>query len=327
MDRRTLVKSIFAISSLSSVNALSFGASSDSPIKLLVGSPAGGPPDVAYRALAERLSAVLDRPIYIHNVPGVTLFRELRKAPADGSTIAGIFAAQATVAPHYQPGVDYDVAADFTPLGIWSSGPSLIVTTADSPYKHLRDVLAAWREKPGEVVVATQGVASPGHLYLAQLTQQLDLRVLAVPYKAGQAQLALLRGEAQLIVDGPAALLEHIRAGKMRALAVIGYPRRIEQLPDVPTLRETGLVGGGEGLEVETWMGLIAPGGMTSEVVDKLHGALSKVAQDATFRSDQSRRFYREVALSSPEAMRDRIRRESALWKRVVQRIGLENFR
>lgn len=169
------------------------------PLRLLVGSPAGGPPDIAYRSLADRLSHHLRRPVVVLNIPGATLFRELRKAPADGATLAGIFSAQATVMPQYLQGVDYDVVRDFTSIGIWNSGPTLIVASSDSPYHSLADVLRAWREKPNAVPVATQGVPSPGNLYLTQLARLTQTEVLAVPYRAGQAQLALLRGEAQLM--------------------------------------------------------------------------------------------------------------------------------
>jgi tripartite-type tricarboxylate transporter receptor subunit TctC len=309
--------------------ALGFGgieASSLPPLRILVGSPAGGPPDIAYRSLADRLGHHLQRPVVVINVPGVTLFRELKKAPADGATLAGIFAAQATVMPQYLQGFDYNVVQDFTSIGIWNSGPTLIVASTDSPYHSLADVLRAWREKPNGVPVATQGVPSPGNLYLTQLARLTNTEVLAVPYRAGQAQLALLRGEAQLIVDGPAALLEQIRAGKMRPLAVIGYPTRLPEFPDVPTVQETGLLANTTGLEVETWMGVMAPGGLPDAEIEKVRSAIAKAIAEPDFQREHLSR-YRRLGLTSAQEMRNRISRESEIWRPVVHKIGLDKFR
>ena len=246
------------------------------PIRLVVPFAAGGTTDLIARLIGERLAQQLGQPVVIDNRAGAGGARGtelVARAAPDGYTLG--MATQSTHAanPALNPKLAYDPLRDFAPISMLALVPGVLAVPPSIPATTMQELIALARHNPGKLAYGTPGVGSLGHLLVAQFEQLHQLELLHVPYSRVSALLAdALGGQLQLVVDNLMSALPHLRAGKLRPLALMAT-RRVPLLPEVPTCAELGF---GE-FGAPAWFGLVAPAQTPGAVVQRLNDAVHAV--------------------------------------------------
>ncbi|MCZ2496507.1 tripartite tricarboxylate transporter substrate binding protein [Xylophilus sp. Kf1] len=242
------------------------------PVRWVVPFPPGGAMDVIARTLGDRAGRALGQPFVIENRPGAggNIGAEaVAKAPADGYTIMITSIGMATNKALYSR-LGYDPVRDFAPVSLLAVVPNVLVVRADSPARSVKDVLDMVRKAPGKLTYASAGNGTSIHLAGEVFASSAGVDILHVPYKgSGPAITDLLGGQVDMMFDSITSAGPHIRAGKLRALAVTSA-RRSAALPDVPTVAEAGV----PGYEVSPWFAVFAPAGTPAPIVARLQAAL-----------------------------------------------------
>ena len=271
------------------------------------------------RLLAEGLSKRLGQAVVVENRPGAgaTIGTEfVAKSPADGYTLLLASQTNAISATLYAH-LSYDPIEDFEPISLIGREPGVIVINPSLPVRSLQDLIVYVKAHPGEVDYASSGNGSGQHLFAALLCSMTGMRMNHVPYRgSAQATTDLLAGQVKLAIPGTAGMVGHIRAGKLRALAVTGA-KRSPLLPDVPTVAEAGV----PGYEAYVWMGLLAPKGTPPALIGRLNRELLGVlATDEVKRYMESAGI--EIVGSTPAQFGAFYRAEKILWAKVVRETG-----
>jgi tripartite-type tricarboxylate transporter receptor subunit TctC len=249
------------------------------PIRMIVPWPPGGGTDRLARVLAERMSDHLGQRVIIENISGAggtTGSSRAAKAAPDGYTIIMGNIGTHSIAPAVYPKLDYVTVRDFKAIANFAYLTNYIVAGPSLKAADLAELIRMARAAPGKVTFASAGTASPAHLALELFRIRTGVDVLHVPYKgAAPAITDLLGGHVDAIIGDPATLLPHIAAGKVQALAFAG-PRRSAAMPNVPTTAEAGLAN----FEVRAWHGILAPAGVSPEIIQKLVEAVQVATRD-----------------------------------------------
>ena len=253
------------------------------PVTLVVPFPAGGTTDVLARALAEKLQQSLGQPVIVESRPGAgaTLGADyVAKAKPDGYTLL-IGAVHHTIASSVYKKLPYDFQKDFVPITGLALVPNVLVVNAGAtPAKSVAELVAALKAHPGQWSYGSNGNGTAQHLIGTQFQNATGTTLLHVPYKgSGPLATDLLGAQIQMSFDTITPVLPHIKAGKLRALAVT-TARRSSALPDVPTLEEAGL----KGFDIGTWFGVLAPAATPRDIVARLNAEMVKVIQAPEFR-------------------------------------------
>lgn len=294
----------------------------DKPIRVIVTFPPGGSADAVVRMLVPRLNDRLGQQVVVDNRPGaggnVGLALAAKAAP-DGYTL-GVGAAGALSANvSLYPQMPFDPLKDFKPVTMLAAIPFVIVGNPSLGATTLRDLMALAKAQPGKLSVAHGGNGTAMHLSSQLFAQMADIKLTEVPYRgSGPAALDVLAGQVPLaVVDLPSAL-QHIRAGKLLAYAVTS-PQRLPQLPDVPTVSESGL----QGYDSTGWFGVVAPAGTPAAIVSRLHAEISAALQDDTIKANMRAQGV-EPAPTSPEAFEAYIRSETVKWAKVIKAANIK---
>lgn len=291
------------------------------PVTLIVPQPAGGDADAVCRALQTRMQEILGQPLIIDNRAGAAgnIGTALgAKAAPDGYTVT--FVNQGTMAlnPSLYPNPGYRVES-LAPV-TWLTSIDLVICASPSlPVANLKEFLALARKEPGKYTYGTAGNGSANHLAGEMLKSMARVDITHVPYKGGApSMIGLLGGEINTAVAFPLAALPHIRAGKIKALAVTGA-KRSSALPDVPTVAESGVAG----YEFASWMGLVVPKGTPDAVVQRIHqaasGALKTPAVAEKFRAGMT-----EPVGAGAREFGELIAREGVRWAKAIKQFGLK---
>jgi tripartite-type tricarboxylate transporter receptor subunit TctC len=253
------------------------------PIRLLVAYPPGGVSDSVGRALAEKLAVQLATPVLVENKAGASGsigLDAVAKSTPDGYTLGFASTSPLTLNPHLTRSA-FDPFKDITPLARVMVSPVLLLATPATKATGLPELLAAARARPGSVRWATSGMASLGHIMQAQLAAAAGIEFTHIPYKGGGQQITDgLGGQYEILsVNVDSALLQHIKAGKLRALAV-GAPARLDALPQVPTLAELGF----ETANLMSVFGVYAPAGTPAAVLERLNAEINKALATPALR-------------------------------------------
>ncbi|RPH45661.1 MAG: tripartite tricarboxylate transporter substrate binding protein [Burkholderiales bacterium] len=247
------------------------------PLRIMVGAGAGGGTDIIARMLAEKLSAALGQQVLVENRPGAsnTIAADLTaKAPADGHTLLAATNTGQAIAPHLIK-LAFDPMKDVAPIALIVNVPNVLVVNPALPVKNVAELIAYAKSKPGEVKYASSGVGSTQHIAGEAFAAATGTKLVHVPYKgSAQAHLDLMSGQVETMFDTTSSAMQHIRSGKLRALALT-TPKRAAELPDVPTLAEAGV----SGAEMSTWYGLFVTGGTPQPVLDRLTAEVGRVLQ------------------------------------------------
>jgi tripartite-type tricarboxylate transporter receptor subunit TctC len=249
------------------------------PIHMVIAFPPGGPTDFVGRLVADKVKDILGRTVIVENKAGANgaLGADyVAKAEPDGTTLFLTTLGAVGVTPHMRSDVPYDSIKDFAPITNVVLNTTLIVVRAESPFKTVKDLVAAAKAKPGEMTFASTGVGSPPHLTLELLQSVAGVKFVHVPYRgAAPALTDLLGGKVQVFAADAPVLMSNIKGGKIRALGAASGQRN-PMLPDVPTLAEQGYAN----VIVDNWYGLLAPAKTPPAIIAKINDAFVKAIND-----------------------------------------------
>ena len=287
------------------------------PIRVVAPFGAGGLVDVLSRAVGEKLHVAFDQSIVIDNRPGAggNIGADIvAKAQPDGYTILMTSAGILTINQFLYPKLPFDPATAFTPITLVAEMHMLMVLNPSFPARTVGEFLAKARAEPGRIAFGSPGYGTTGHLGMELLQFAAGIKLNHVPYKsAAEAVLAVIGGQIQGVMDNPPTVLAHIRAGRLRAIAVAS-PKRLPQLPDVPTFDETGL----KRFEASSWFGLVAPAATPRAIVRRLHAE----AVRALSSPDLQQRFGdlgARLVGNTPEEYARFIVSERTKWEKIVR--------
>jgi tripartite-type tricarboxylate transporter receptor subunit TctC len=270
------------------------------PIKVVVPSPAGGPPDLILRAIIPKMNAVLGQPIIVDNragAGGLVGTAYVAKQPADGYTWLFTTASHVNIPP-FADNVPYDPIKDFThvTLAAQNFGQALVVNP-NVEAKTLQELIALARKNPGKLTYANAGNGTASHIPAELMKSMTGIDILSVPYKAiPEAMTDLIAGRIDMFFIGTNVALQHVQSGKLRALALTGK-KRWKGMPDVPTMDEQGL----KGFEKVNWFGLWLPGGAPPEIVTRIHAAVAAAINEADVKAQFDQQGIEGVAMPPRE--------------------------
>jgi len=291
----------------------------DKPVTMVGPFPPGGATDSVARAVANKLQERLRQSFVVENKAGATGTigaAQVARAAPDGYTLMVTSLAPLVVAEHLMKDLPYSPAKDFSYLTVAVQAPNvLVVSPALAPkVNNVQDVLALLRSRPGGVSFATSGAGSSDHLTAELFWQKTGTKGLHVPYKGGAPPIAdLLGNQVDMSFQNVNAVLPHIKAGKLKAIAVTGNARS-PVLPDVPTFAETAV----PGLVVYSWQAIVAPKGLPADLRSQISAALTDAIKDPAVSKPFTDVGLEVVANSSDEFTRFQ-RQESARWKEVIE--------
>jgi tripartite-type tricarboxylate transporter receptor subunit TctC len=249
-------------------------------VRMIVGFPPGGGTDIVGRIVAQKLTDVLGQQVIVDNRGGASgqLAAELTaKAAPDGNTIMMAHIAAISILPSLISKLPYDAQRDFAPITLVAIGPNLLVVHPSVPVKTVKDLVAFAKAHPGQLQYASPGAGTVQHLAGEFFKLQAKVDMLHVPYKgSGQSIVDLIAGQVHLDFDSVPPVINYVRQGKLRAIAVTSA-KRFSVLPEIPTISESGV----EGFDMSTWWGLVAPAAVGKDVVNKLHGETAKLLRQA----------------------------------------------
>jgi tripartite-type tricarboxylate transporter receptor subunit TctC len=286
------------------------------PITLIVPFPAGGTTDVLARALAEKLALSLGQPVIVESKPGAgaTLGADLvAKARPDGYTLL-VGAVHHTIASSVYRKLPYDFQKDLAPITVIAMVPNVLVVNANTPARNLGELVAMLKAQPDKYNYGSNGNGTAQHLIGTQFENMTGTAFGHIPYKgSGPLATDLLGGQITMSFDTVTPVLPHIKAGKLRALAVT-TAKRSAALPDVPTLEEAGL----KGFNIGTWFGVLAPAATPKDVLGRLNTEMVKVIQSPEFRKRMDE-IGAEPIGNSAEQMAAQIRSETEKFAKLVK--------
>ena len=304
-----------------SLNAWAQEAWPSRPIRFILPFPPGGGTDILGRLIAERLSAGLGQPVVTENRGGaggnVGAEAAARSAP-DGYTIV-LVAPSLAISPTLYSKINYDPVKDFAPVSLVATVPNVMITQASLPVLTLQDFIAFAKAKPGTLNFGSGGAGTSNHLAGELFNLVTGAKLVHIPYKGvNLAMQDVLAGNVHLVFIGIPAAAPHIKAGKLKALALVA-PQRSSALPDVPTVAEAGL----RDFEVTTWYGVLAPAGTSRTIVNRLNLELVKIMHSPELK-EKLAATGTEPHTSTPEEFAAYIKSEIAKWGDVVRKAGVK---
>jgi len=315
------VKALLAVLALALAGAAQGQPYPSKPVHLVVPFPPGGIVDITARQIGNKIHESTGQPVVVENRSGAggsigTDF--VAKSAPDGYTVLMAFDTHA-VNPHVYRKLPFDTFKDLTPVSMVGRIPLVFAASSSFPAKSVADLVKTARAKPGSIAYGSVGAGSSGHLAAEQFKLLAGIDLLHVPFKGGAPALTALMGEqVQLIVFAAGAAVPHIKAGKVKGLAVTGKTRS-PAMPDVPTMAEQGY----PQLDSGAWMGIVAPAGTPRPVIDRLRAEIAKAVKDpgvAGKLADQAV----ELAASTPEEFGAFIRAEHDKWGKLIRDAKLD---
>ena len=285
------------------------------PVTIVVPFAAGGTTDVLARALGEKLSTALGQPVIVENRggAGATIGADyVAKAPADGYTLL-MGAVHHTIATSVYKKLSYDFQKSFAPITTVALVPNVLAVSAATPAKDVKELVALIKATPNKFSYGSNGAGTAQHLIGTQFATSIGQPLLHVPYKgSGPLTTDLLGGQVSMSFDTVTPVLPHIKAGKLRALAVT-TAKRSSTLPDVPTLQESGFAG----FDIGTWFGVLAPARTPADVVARLNTEMVKVIQSPDFQK-RMQDIGAEPVGNTPAQMAEQIAADTARFAKLV---------
>lgn len=290
----------------------------NTPIRLLVGAPAGGSTDTIARTLAAGMGPVLGRTVIVENRPGAggnIAAEVVAKAPPDGNTLLLSFTSHAINATLY-PTLPFDPVKDFTALSCIATSPSILVAHPSVPADNVRELIALAKAKPGQLNFAIGALGSSLHMAGEAFKMQSGVYIVNIPYRGtAPAVQDVLAGQVQLMFAAVGNVQQHIKAGKLKALGVTSA-KRLPEFPDLPAIAETL-----PGYESSAWFGLFGPARMTPETTRRLADAARQAIAEPAMR----KRFDSEGVIAvgnTPEQFGPFVQSEIKRWAQVVKYSG-----
>lgn len=289
----------------------------DRAVTLLVPAAPGGTTDLSARLIAQPLGEALGQSVVVENKPGASgaiASQAVAKAKPDGYTLLLQYSGYNAITPHVQPPQGWDPIKDFAPVANILSAPQVIVVRPSLPVNSLKELVEYAKANPDKLNYASSGNGALQHVATELLKQMAGIQIQHIPYKGtGPALTDLLGGAVDMTVTTPPPLIPHIKAGKLRALAVTG-PNRLDSLPDVPTAAEAGY----PDLLVSSWFAMYAPAGTPQAVVDKLAGTIEGIMKTDAFKAKAAEQGA-EAEFMGPAKLGQYTQQEYDRWGKVVK--------
>ncbi len=315
ISRRVLlsVAVAFGIGIATNVRAQSYP---DKPIKLVVPFPPGGPIDTMARLVAQGMSSNLGQQVIVENRPGAGSTigsKAVASADPDGYTLLFGSSGSLGVAPALYANAGLDPVKSFAPVASVSLLPHVVVVPASLPAKTVQEFVAYAKANPGKLNFGA-GLGTPPHLLGALFKSKAEIDITYIPYKgAAQSVTDLLGGQTHFTIDGTLILMPHIKAGKLRAIGV-GRPQRWHELPEVPTMTESGY----PDFTIDAWTGVVAPAGTPPQIIEKLNGAVNAGLLSPETETAMAR-FSSITKVGTPEEFAAFIAAEAPRWAAMVK--------
>ena len=286
------------------------------PIRLIIPFPTGGASDILARIIGQKLAERLGQPVVPENRPGAggnIGIEHAAKSKPDGYTIV-LSAPAIAISPSLYKKLNYDPIKDLVPISLVAQVPNLVLIRPSLPVKSMKEFVEYAKANPGKLQSGASGIGSSTHLATVLLTSLAKINVLEVRYKgSAEAMIALMGNEVDMMVIGPPAAIPQMKAGKVKAIAVLGK-ERLPYMPDVPTIREGGI----ENCEVTTWYGILAPAGTPREIVKRLNAELVQIVAMPDV-VEKMRAAGTDPISSTPEQFADFIKSETIRWAKVIK--------
>jgi len=291
------------------------------PVRMILPTAAGSSPDILMRVLGDELSRQMGQQIVVDNRPGAAgqiALGLIKDATADGYTIGYGNIGTLAVNPSLFDKIAYDALRDFALISQAVQVHNIMVVNPNSPHRNVQDVVDAARRQPGKLLFASSAAGTTSHLSSELLMFQTGTKMIHVPYKGSPQSIAdLIGGQVDLTFENMSVLLPHVKAGKLRPLAVTG-PRRSTALPNVPTMIEAGVAG----FEITAWGGIIAPAKTPMAIQQRLNEEVNRALKAPTLRERFASADSEPVG-GTPQAFRDLIEREIKRWGEVIRKAGI----
>jgi tripartite-type tricarboxylate transporter receptor subunit TctC len=290
------------------------------PVRVIVPFAAGGTLDLSARITGQQLSEQLGRPFVIDNRPGATGiigYGIVARAAPDGYTLTMIDTGFSIV-PSVRKSLPYDVIRDFTPITQVIGVPRAMVVHPGVKSASLKEFVALARANPGKLNYGSGGAGGINHLSCILFNRAANVDIAHIPFKgAGEATAAVIAGQVNMVIAAAPAVVPHVQAGRLRALAVTTHAgKRFAALPDVPSMEDAGV----SGMTLITWFGMAGPAGMPAAIVDRLHAEVAKALTAPVVRE----RFQgSELVGSSPQEFAAVVRSDVKLWAELVKSAGV----
>jgi tripartite-type tricarboxylate transporter receptor subunit TctC len=290
-------------------------------VRIVVPFAAGGSTDVVARLLADRLSAEFKQPFVVDNRAGAAGnigAEAVAKAPADGYTLLMGTTGVLSINGSLYKTMRYDAQKDFAPVSYTSLITNVLVVPPQVPARSVAELVALAKKKPGSLSFASSGAGSSTHLSAELFKAMAGIYVLHIPYRgSAQALTDVVAGQVTMLFDNAPSSLGFIQQGKLRALAVTS-PKRLPNLPDVPTMHEAGI----KGYESLSWSGIVAPAATPRPVIAKLNQAIDRI-----LKTEDARRRLAALGVEPvggpPEAFAKHIRAETDKWSKLIKSTGI----
>jgi tripartite-type tricarboxylate transporter receptor subunit TctC len=289
------------------------------PVKIIVPFAAGGPADVYARFLAQRLQEDLGQPFVIEDKPGggsLVGTEVVAKSAPDGYTLL-LMSNTHTVNESLMPNKPFELMRDFVAVAPINSSDLVLVVNPSVQVKSLAELIAVAKANPGKLNYASSGPGTPYHMAGELFKSMAGVNIVHVPYKASSAaRTGVLGGQVEMMFDAVTVMSEHVKAGKVKALATTGT-KRSAVMPDVPTMSEAGV----PGYEAVIWLGLMAPKGTPAAVVNRLNAAITKIVSQPDVQSEWAKQG--AVAMTmTPDAFTKYLKDDIVKWERIVRISG-----
>jgi tripartite-type tricarboxylate transporter receptor subunit TctC len=291
------------------------------PLKIVVPFPPGGAADTYARLVGQKLSEAFAQPVVVENKPGAggqVATQAVARAPADGYTLMVVTVGHA-VNPSLYAKLPYDTEKDLAPVAKLAIVPSVLVVNPAVPASNLKELLALARAQPGQLGYASSGNATTSHVSAAMLADQAGVQMLHVPYKGSAPAISdLISGQVQLMIDPLVSSAQHVKSGRLRALAVTS-PKRSALAPELPTLAESGL----PGYEFAAWFMLLTPGATPPAIIAKLNEQVAKALGQADLREKYQAQGA-EPGHGSPAELQAFLQAEIRRYAKLVKNTGMK---
>lgn len=291
------------------------------PITIICPYPAGGNTDQRSRQFGRFISTALGQPVVVDNKPGAggNIGTEaIVRAKPDGYTIGMGNFAPLSVNPTMFKKVNFDPLKDLAPICLIERGPLVLMVRPDSPFKSVKDIVAAAKAKPGYLTYANGGTGGSHHLAAEMFKNMAGVFITNIPYKGGApAAMDLMGGQVDMMFEQMYAASANIRAGKLRPLAITSL-KRSPQFPDLPTMAEQGF----PGFEISNWQGFVAPAGTPPAIIKLLNEVTNKALADPTIKAQMLSQG-NELGGGTPEQFAAHIKAEAARWSKLVKTAGI----
>lgn len=322
MNRRKLLSCLpMVLGTALPVTALAQPVYPGGPVKVLVGFPPGTATDIATRAVAEQMARRLGQPFVVDNRPGAgsnIAAKAVATSQPDGYNLFAITVANSINAA-FPNSTAVDPVKEFAPITLIGNAPNVLVIHPSLNVSTVAELIAYAKAKPGNLSYASSGIGTSPHLSAEQFKQMSGVKIVHIPYRGSMPAVTdLLGGQVQMMFSPTSTVLQHVRSGKLKALAVTS-PTRTAAAPDIPTLDELGL----KGFNTSVWIGLVAPAGTPQSVINKL-----RAAAHAGIDSLEVQSAYRAQGIDPMKTSGDELSRflrgEATRWSRFIQAAGIK---